>query len=261
MKKYLFLSLLICVLSLVSCNQTDTREEVTTVVKNTTTTITEPGTDGFLLKKQVVVHGNTVWGFTQKVYGTGTNWREVVSQNPFLQQPGRVYYDDAKKMWVVLIYPGEVLKLGGEVISPTYVVEETTTTTTVKTSDPNNSVIPWWGWVLIAALIIWLLLNLINSFRPGFLNRNSNSLSSSAIYVSMSNHCDIDTATRAALLARNQDSEDKVLDIIKRDARKNGRLTEWEMNKTSDSFSVKTKYSERFGPKNEKQTKTEEDKK
>lgn len=230
MKKALFLIIVIFGLSFMSCNQTDTREATTTVVKNTTTTITEPGTDGFLLKKQVVVHGNTVWGFTQKVYGTGTNWRDVVAQNPFLQQPGRVYYDDVKKMWIVLIYPGEVLKLGSEVISPTYVVEESTTTTTVT----KPALIPWWEWALIITAIVAFLLIIIRLLWPGLVS-SSSSNSSANVRVNINNPGCFDIAVQRAILERRQSMQQDLVSTIVKGADK-GTLKDFCMIETADAF-------------------------
>lgn len=96
-------------------------------------------------------------GLFRKAYGTGVQWRDIVAQNPFLQQPGRVYYNEAKKMWIVKIYPGEVVKIGGDIIAPSCVFEQTTTT--VEETEPPKPIIPWWGWLLmlvVVAFIIWL---------------------------------------------------------------------------------------------------------
>lgn len=114
----------------------------TTVVK---TTVKEMGTDGFLLKK--VVNGDTIWGYSQETYGTGTEWRDIVAENPFLNQPGRVYYDQARQKWIVLIYPGETIRIKGQLVNPTFISEETTITTT-----PTKSGVPWWGWLCFIAL-------------------------------------------------------------------------------------------------------------
>lgn len=117
--------------------------------KNTTTTtvettIREIGSEGFLIKK--VIKGDTVWGYSDEVYGTGTQWRDIVAENQFLNEPGRIYYDEARQKWIVIIYPGEIVKIKGQIITPTFVSEEKTTTVTSETTG-----IPWWGWTLIAA--------------------------------------------------------------------------------------------------------------
>lgn len=107
------------------------------------TTVKEIGTEGFLIKK--VVKGDTVWGYSQQAYGTGLSWREIVAENPFLNESGRIYYDQNREMWIVLIYPGESIRIKGQVMTPTFVSEETTTTT-----DTEVVGIPWWGWLIMA---------------------------------------------------------------------------------------------------------------
>ena len=246
MKNLALVAMLFVMVLFMSCRN-QTREEVT-VVQNTKTTITEP--NGFALKTQVVVKGNTVWGFSEKQYGTGMRWRDIVAQNPFLSDPKRLYYDDSKKMWIVIIYPGEVIKLAGEVINPSYVVEETTTTTTVKNTE--NDSIPWWGWVLLTLsgiLIIWGIANVICYWRR--------CCCSGVNHVNINVNSDIDCSTRAYFLGREQDFRNRALGIIERDARRNSRLTEFTLNENANDFSLTAKYSERFN----QQPKKEEDKK
>lgn|GEM_PF-4459581 len=124
-------------ITLTSCQTRET--ETKTITKITTQGI---GTSGFLIKK--VVKGDNIWGYSNEVYGTGTEWRTIVNENPFLGEPGRVYYDKERSQWIVLIYPGEVVKIKGRAINPTFVSEETTITTTSETVG-----IPWWAWLLI----------------------------------------------------------------------------------------------------------------
>lgn len=146
-----------------SCQNKDTK--TTTVVK---TTVKEIGSDGFILKK--VVKGDTVWGYSDEVYGTGFQWRDIVAENPFLSEPGRIYYDQELEKWIVLIYPGEQIRIRGQVITPTFISEETTVTTSTETVG-----IPWWGWLLIAVgsvIILFLivgttgLLSYHRQYRP-----------------------------------------------------------------------------------------------
>ena len=128
--------------------------KTTTVVK---TMVKEIGSEGFVLKK--VVRGDTVWGYSDEVYGTGFQWRDIVAENPFLNEEGRIYYDQGRQKWIVLIYPGETVKIKGQVLSPTFVSEKTTTTTITETTG-----IPWWGWLLIAvgsAVVLFFLFGLI----------------------------------------------------------------------------------------------------
>lgn len=122
---------------LASCQKSNVRTETTTK-----TTVKEIGDEGFILKK--VVKGDTVWGYSDEAYGTGLQWREIVAENPFLNESGRVYYDQGRGKWIVIIYPGETIRIRGQIITPAFTSEETTTTITTKTIG-----IPWWGWLLI----------------------------------------------------------------------------------------------------------------
>lgn len=140
-----------------------TKETTTTNVVKTTTK--ELRTEGFLVKK--VIKGDTVWGYSDEVYGTGTQWRDIVAENPFLNEPGRIYYDQARQKWIVIIYPGEIVKIKGQIITPTFVSEEKTTTVTSETTG-----IPWWGWLLIGVGSIIALFFLIGSLGLCSYHRN-----------------------------------------------------------------------------------------
>lgn len=215
MKKYFIFTFFVIFISFLfsSCGSSPASTTTVTTIK---TTITEPGSNGFVLKK--VIKGDTVWGYSQETYGTGVEWRQIVAENPFLNQPGRIYYDQAKNKWIVLIYPGETIKIGGKYVSPTFISEETTTATTINPSTGLAS-IPWWGWLLIIASIlffVWLF----------WFYRNGNTAmawasSSAAVHVNVMNNIDRDT--RAALLGREQDRRDRLVDVIHRDTKK-GRI-------------------------------------
>ena len=161
MKKFfIFFFVVVIVATLFSC-QTKT-VDTKTVVK---TTVKEIGSEGFILKK--VVRGDTVWGYSDEVFGTGLQWREIVAENPFLKEPGRIYYDQARQKWIVIIYPGEIVKIKGQLVTPTFVSEETTTTTITETTG-----IPWWGWLLIGVGSIIALFFLIGSLGLCSYHRN-----------------------------------------------------------------------------------------
>lgn len=138
--------------------------------KNTTTTtiettIREIGSGGFLVKK--VIKGDTVWGYSQESYGTGIQWREIVKENPFLNEDGRIYYDQGRSKWIVLIYPGEQIRIRGQVVTPTFISEEKTTIVSSETTG-----IPWWGWLLIVVGSIIALFFLIGSLGLCSYHRN-----------------------------------------------------------------------------------------
>ena len=112
---------------------------------NTTISATqEIGDNGFLIK--TVKPGDTLWEYSEEIFGRGVEWREIRKENPFLDNPERTYYDQTRKMWIVIIYPGERIKIRGEEVSPTTSSSfcfSSHTITKEKTS------IAWWGWVLI----------------------------------------------------------------------------------------------------------------
>lgn len=247
MKKLIFLLPLFLTLFF-SCAKPVTTT-VTTVT--TKTTLTEPGTNGFLISQEIVVRGNTVWGFSRESYGTGMQWRDIVAQNPFLQQPGRVYYNKDRKMWIVKIHVGEVVKIGGSIITPSCVVEETTTIT--KTTPVPESVFPYLGlipYAIVSILIIWFL---IISFN----HSNVNNSSSASINVDMKG-LGIDMATRVALLGREQDFRDKTLKVIQSASDKD-ILSHFDIGLDPENFYVSVDYKE-INKETKKDSKKEEEK-
>jgi hypothetical protein len=240
MKKLIFLLPIFVIFFLYSCE----KQPVTTVTTVTTkTTLTEPGTNGFLISQEIVVRGNTVWGFSRESYGTGLQWRDIVAQNPFLQQPGRVYYNKDRKMWIVKIHVGEVVKIGNSIITPSCIVEESTTTTTKTTPAPEF--FPWWGWLLIAFFAVGFLCLI---FRHG-----TNNSSSAIVNVDMGG-LGIDMATRVALLGREQDFRDNTLKVIQSASDKDA-LSHFDIGLDSENFYVSVDYKEKVI--NKKETKND----
>jgi hypothetical protein len=236
MKKVLFYSLfVIIILVFGACRQQTTPQKVTTTVTNEKFSYSD---QGFYIEQQVVVSGNTVWGISDKVYGTGMQWRDIVALNPFLNTPDRLYYNSDRKMWIVRIYPGEVLNIGGKRVYPSVSYERTTTITTTEpgqASAPSVSDMPWYLWLMIILVLGLIALYFLSPFS-----------SSSAIHVNASNDCDIDIATRAAIIGRDQDFENRTLNILDRSSRKHGRLMNFEIAKNSDGFYTKAEFSERY---------------
>ncbi len=233
MKKVIFISIVVILTSFLfsSC----TNQPVQTPKEKTVKTITvteELDTQGFLLSKEIVSKGQTVWGFSQKAYGTGMRWREIVSQNPFLQQPGRVYYDDGRKMWIVRIYPGETLNIGGTSVVPIYsYTSEEIISEEITPATQESLTVPWWGWLLIVSGILFFVW-LFWFYRNG---NGATAFSNSSSNVSINLVHDFDRDTRAALLRREQDRLereqdllerqqdrfDRIIDIFHRDSKKN----------------------------------------
>lgn len=200
MKSFFYLMLIVITsVLLTSCqNQTVTTEKVITTV----TQLDNPGTDGFILK---VKKGDTVWDFSQKVYGTGFRWRDIVSQNPFLNEPGRVEKRGDK--WIVWIYPGEEIHIGDKVITASGNGQITETVKTTETTQTPIPIVPWWGWLLIVisiALLVWLF----GFYRP----RNTVANCSHPIYIDIRNGVGIDMATTAAIITEGRAHNERMLD-------------------------------------------------
>jgi hypothetical protein len=106
--------------------------------------------DGFILK--MVKPGDTLWEYSQKIWGVGYRWEEILSENP--QLTGRLDYDKSTGMWVVIIYPGEIVRIGGKEISPSF-SSRSDTTTTISSSYKNEKgmSVAWWTWVIPSLLI------------------------------------------------------------------------------------------------------------
>lgn len=151
MKKVISFLIMVAIfmVTLASCQTQNTKTE-----KSVKVTTKEMGTEGFLIKK--VAKGDTVWGYSQETYGTGMQWREIVIENPFLNEPGRIYYDQEREKWIVLIYPGETVKIRGQIVNPTFVSEEVTITTTTETAG-----LPWWAWIIIPLAVIAFIFILV----------------------------------------------------------------------------------------------------
>lgn len=228
-KSIILLSILVILTSLfVACNNQATTTAVTTIK----TTMTEPGSGGFILKK--VIKGDTVWGYSQEVYGTGIEWRQIVAENPFLSEPGRIYYDQARGKWIVIIKPGETIKIGGKYVSPTFTSEETTT---ITTKEPATG-LPWWGWLLIlgvAGFLIWLFW-----FR-GVVNNNATSI----VRIHIGRGGNIDQSTRAAVVAAEIERSYQFREHVATEMLRNPNLSGAHLSESSNQterFTLSTEY-------------------
>jgi hypothetical protein len=127
-----------------SCSSYSSAEYEYFSYSSETQTAEQIGKNGFIIK--TVKPGDTLWEYSEEIFGKGVEWREIRKENPFLDNPERTYYDQTRKMWIVIIYPGERIKIRGEEVSPTTSSSfcfSSHTITKEKTS------IAWWGWVLI----------------------------------------------------------------------------------------------------------------
>jgi hypothetical protein len=239
MKKIIFCAVAILAIMFTSCNQQVPQKTTTTV---TTEKVTYSD-QGFYVEQQTVVSGNTVWGISSKVYGTGLQWRDIIALNPFLNTPDRLYYNADRKMWIIRIYPGEVLNIGGQKVYPSCSYESSITETTTEPVSSSSNIIPWWGWLIIVILVIafiLLMLNLFGIYNP-INGSSSSSSSSSAVHVDIHNGGNIDLATRAALLGREMDFRNRVVGIAEESA-KNNQLARLFIEENPDEFTMSAKF-------------------
>ena len=222
-----------------SCDQ-----KVTTVTNTKTTFSTEP-TGSFLIAKKVVKKGDTVWAYSKDHYGTGTKWRNIVEQNPFLNEPGRIYFDTALGEWIVVIKPGEELKIGNETVSPVFVVEEETKTVTKEPASELFS-LPWLFWVIIGIFILALAW-IIFSRTPLF--SSSSSVSSAAVHVNLRGTDNFDCETERAVRTRMIEREMYLKEDIWEDSRHilrssadNNRLQNFTVSESEEGIFVNANF-------------------
>jgi hypothetical protein len=117
--------------------------------------------NGFILKR--VKPGDTLWEYSEEVYGTGYKWGEILQENPHLI--GRLSYDSNRNLPVVIIYPGESVRIGGKEIYPSFSSSSRSTTKTISSSYKNEKgvSVAWWTWVipsflflLVTVGVLWL---------------------------------------------------------------------------------------------------------
>lgn len=115
--------------------------------------------DGFIIKR--VKPGDTLWEYSEGVYGTGYKWEEILRENPHLV--GRLSYDRSRNLPVVIIYPGEIVKIGGKEIYPSLSSHNETITTTISSSYKKEAgrSVSWWVWVIPSILVAILAIGFI----------------------------------------------------------------------------------------------------
>jgi len=168
-------------------------------------------------------------------------WRDIVALNPFLQSSDRLYYNSEKKKWIVKIFPGEVLNIGGTKVYPSVTYEETTITTTEDSNASTTSGMTWWEWVLLVFLLALILVGgilAVSHFRPNNRhndsnnstilnpNPNANATANAAIHVNLNNSTPFDLSVQSAILQhmqQGQDRRNKLVDTIVKGA-ENGSL-------------------------------------
>jgi hypothetical protein len=229
MKKIVFFSLMVAFMfGITSCG--NYHHHQTRVVEQQFRVV-EP--DFFYVVKHKVVSGDTTWDRAKVYFGSGYQWTDIVAQNKFLQQPGRVWQDPVNKRWYVLIYPGEELVMGSTKVNPIFIDSIDSPVSTCK-EDEDDCCFPWWGWLITAlsALAVLLLAFLIWGQRGS--SSSSSSSSSSTVRVDI-NGQDFDLATRRAILERSQGYHDRIIKVIENGADK-GLLKSFFVAENPDIF-------------------------
>jgi hypothetical protein len=240
-KRIIILSFALLAVLMSACNNNQKpvpQPKVSTTVTSIEVTYSN---QGFLVETQMVVKGNTVWGISKQVYGTGTMWRDIVAKNTFLNDPTRLYYNSEKGMWVVRIYPGEVLNIGGQQVNPTYTYKETTTITTTEPATPaatpaSSSSMP--GWIIIAIIAAVALLGFAALIRKR------------SMFIDIRDG--IDNATRLAIDKSTNAFNLKALEIISSGA-KRGQLENFKFS--TDHMNMQATYNKEAKFDDDKKTK------
>ncbi len=151
---------LLAVMAIISCQSYESGSFSSYSSLEKTETAEYTGRDGFILKR--VKPGDTISEYSQEVFGVGYRWGEILRENPHLI--GRLDYNKSIGKWVVIIYPGEVVRIGGKEISPSFSARSNITAT-ISSSYKNEkgTSVSWWVWVIPSILIaifaigfIWL---------------------------------------------------------------------------------------------------------
>ncbi len=123
---------------------------------------------------KVVTYGDNLWNLAKQVYWNGWNFGDLVAQNKFLQEPGRLYYDKKNNWFYVMIHPGEKLMTYQPTepqvipIGHSETVKDDTAGFTPTPPAPGPYVPPpattdWdefakWFWIIVLALLLLFVL-------------------------------------------------------------------------------------------------------
>lgn len=222
--------------TLVSCSEkVQIPEKRVTTTVSTTTAKADPGSY-FLVQKNISVkQGETLWEYARVYYKDGFKWRDIIAQNPFLNQPGRIE-KNAKGEWIAKIYPGEKIIMGNEVANLNYTVKENSTVTEVIT--PASQTTPLWIWLLVGAVIVAVIIAGIALF----LNRNH---VPSVINVNCPHGQNINDATHVATAETNFGRSYRFREHVASQMLNNPNLQSARLVENSDQsrdFSLSTEY-------------------
>ncbi|MCC6323391.1 hypothetical protein IT400_01215 [Candidatus Nomurabacteria bacterium] len=132
--------------------------------------------------------GDNAWDIASEIFYDGYKWRDLVEQNPFLKQPGRVYYSPEKNWYYCMMKPGENL-VTYEQFTPTVesVLQEKDTVGVTKDVASVPPVPLEYGnadtialWVIASLIGLIILLYLISRFRREKREREANPVTSGA---------------------------------------------------------------------------------
>lgn len=79
--------------------------------------------------------GDNAWDIASEIFYDGYKWKDLVSQNPLLQEPGRVYHDG--KQFYCMMKPGENLVTYQKFL-PEIISEKVDTGGLIPTPDPKS---------------------------------------------------------------------------------------------------------------------------
>lgn len=147
MKKIILISLIavVAMAMVSSCSSYSSAEYEYFSYSSETQTAEQIGKNGFIIK--TVKPGDTLWEYSEEIFGKGVEWREILKENPFLDNPERTYYDPGMKRWIVILSPGETVKIRGKAIHPSFTSSSSLFINNFRTEEKTT--VTWWGWVLI----------------------------------------------------------------------------------------------------------------
>ena len=199
----------------------------------------------FYLVKEVVKDGYTTWDRARVHYGSGFMWRDIVAQNKFLQEPGRVWQDKVTGIWYCLIRSGEELIIGTTKVNPVFIenIDAPEKETVVKAGEIiSTPLTTWFGWVLFALIVVGFILLLVLLYRNVSVTATTTATAnSSPINVHIHHDCGIDLATRATLLGRQQDFDERALAIAEKGEEKN-RLQNFSYSRTENGLAIDSEF-------------------
>lgn len=148
MKKVFLFSVLIVSLIVLSCKT----NQDSVSVDSYETRIVQP--EFFYVVKDTVKSGHNTWDRAKVFYNDGFQWRHIVAENEFLQEPGRVWKDETTGVWYCLILPGEVLNIGEAQVNPVF--KDTVVSKPVLPVEESTTDLSWLSWVfLISGLLLF----------------------------------------------------------------------------------------------------------